>query len=97
MKNQAKAYEKISLLLKLNPQSREMKTALKHFSSAALIAELQRRDEMPPNDHPTAWLDNTALSLEAQERDFLLIDKNAYKEAIDNEDLESLVAFYWEN
>lgn len=97
MKNQAKSWEKISLLLKLNPQSKEMKTALKRFSSAALIAELQRRDGMPSNDHPTAWLDNTALRREAQERDFLLIDKNTYKEAIDSNDIESLIAFYWDN
>ena len=84
-----KAYEKIRMLFKTNPNAPEMRTALRHFDSKVLLRELQRRNAMPPMPKLEAdgiviepsqilgWTDDDSIRQECERRDIWVANPDA--------------------
>ena len=95
MKPRKTAYDKITALIRLSPNSATLKTALRHFGDDALVRELQRRDAMPKLDVPARNMGDNELVAECLDRDMLVIDARELKEAIDAKDWDAILELYW--
>ena len=88
------SYDKIRELIQICPNGPYLKTALKHFSDAALLRELQRRNALPPSKS-TGHFTSAALVAECAERDMCVASLSELKQAIDNKDWSVIEAIYW--
>ena len=95
MKPRKTAYDKISELIQLSPNSATLKTALRHFGDDALLRELQRRDAMPKLDNPVRHMGDSELIAECLDRDMLVIDTQELKRVIDAKDWDAILELYW--
>ena len=76
------AYEKITELVQLNPNTATVKSALKHFTDAMLLRELQRRGAMPDAPEVTILTD-AELRREYREREMREFDLQKLRQAIE--------------